>query len=63
MVSPELLLLQNHGIIAHHDDAAQCLHIHEDANQRFAAALVPFDAFPHRACRQGDAFVFDTLAG
>ncbi|MGI6654939.1 MAG: class II aldolase/adducin family protein [Christensenellales bacterium] len=59
---PELLLLQNHGIIAHHDDAAQCLCIHEDANQRFAAAFgTSFDAFPApRVRRQRDAFVSDT---
>lgn len=50
---PALLLLQSHGVIAHHDDPEECLRIHEDANQRFARAFnTSFDDFPEPRVRK-----------
>ncbi len=50
---PALLLLQSHGVIAHHDDPAECLRIHEDANQRFARAFgTSFADFPQPKVRK-----------
>lgn len=34
---PSVILMQNHGIIVHDDDAEKCLAIHADANARLAA--------------------------
>ncbi|MBQ4641127.1 MAG: class II aldolase/adducin family protein [Oscillospiraceae bacterium] len=34
--TPAVILMQNHGIIVHHQDADRCLAIHSDANQRLA---------------------------
>ena len=49
---PAILFLQNHGIIAHHDDPDECLHLHEDACRRMAAAFgVDFGSFPSLALR------------
>lgn len=36
---PAVILLQNHGILVHADDADRCLEIHDDANGRLAAAF------------------------
>jgi len=33
---PAVILMQNHGIIVHHDDPDVCLAIHSDANERLA---------------------------
>jgi len=33
--APAILLMQNHGLIAHADTAEECLALHEDANRRF----------------------------
>ena len=45
--SPGVLFLQNHGIIAHHDDPEECLRLHEDACRRVAAVFgTTLDAFP-----------------
>ena len=47
---PGVLFLQNHGIIAHHDDPDECLRLHEDANRRVAAVFgVELGAFPSLA--------------
>ncbi len=34
---PEVLVMQNHGVIVHHDEEARCLQIHEDMNRQLAA--------------------------
>lgn len=34
--TPSIILMQNHGIIAHDDDPDRCLAIHADANERIA---------------------------
>ena len=36
---PAAIFMQNHGLIAHHDDPDECLRIHEDVNNRIAAAF------------------------
>ncbi len=36
---PAVLLMKNHGPIAHHDDPDECLRIHEDMNLRIAKYL------------------------
>lgn len=44
---PSVILMQNHGIIVHDDDAVSCLAIHADANVRMAAYFdLPENAFP-----------------
>ena len=59
---PQVLVMQNHGVIAHHDEEARCLEIHEDMNRRLAAFFgLAEGAFP--ACRvkaSGEGFVSDT---
>ena len=50
---PGVLFLQNHGIIAHHDDPEECLRLHEDACRRVAAAFhMDIDSFPSLALRE-----------
>lgn len=60
---PKLLLLQNHGIVAHDDDMDECLRIHEDANLRIAAHFdTSAEEFPEprvKAAGEG-AFMSDT---
>ena len=36
---PAVIFMQNHGLIAHHDDPDECLRIHTDVNNRIAAAF------------------------
>ena len=44
---PAVILMQNHGIIVHDDDALSCLAIHADANVRLAACFgLAENAFP-----------------
>ena len=44
---PAVIILQNHGIIVHDDDAVSCLAIHADANVRLAAHYgLAENAFP-----------------
>jgi len=44
---PSVIILQNHGIIVHDDDAVSCLGIHADANVRLAAHFdLAENAFP-----------------
>ena len=50
---PAVIFMENHGLIAHHDDPDECLRIHSDVNARIAAAfsLAP-DAFPPVAVKE-----------
>lgn len=51
--APSVILMQNHGIIAHDDDADRCLAIHADANQRLARAFgITGDSFPAVSVRE-----------
>ena len=44
---PSVIIMQNHGIIVHDDDAVSCLAIHSDANVRIAAHYgLAENAFP-----------------
>lgn len=44
---PAVILMQNHGILVHHDDPGQALAIHADANERIARAFgLTGDSFP-----------------
>lgn len=44
---PSVIIMQNHGIIVHDDDAVSCLAIHADANVRIAAHYgLAENAFP-----------------
>ncbi len=45
---PAAIFMQNHGLIAHSDDPDECLRIHEDVNNRVAAAFgLGGASFPH----------------
>ena len=45
--APAVIIMQNHGIIVHDDDAVSCLAIHADANVRLAAHYgLAENAFP-----------------
>lgn len=51
--APSVILMQNHGIIAHDDDPDRCLAIHADANARLAARFkLTGDSFPKVAIRE-----------
>ena len=44
---PSIIIMQNHGIIAHDDDPDRVLALHADANERLAKAFsITGDAFP-----------------
>ncbi|MFI3312548.1 MAG: class II aldolase/adducin family protein [Eubacteriales bacterium] len=46
--APSVILMQNHGIIAHDDDADVCMAIHADANARLAHYFhLSANEFPH----------------
>ena len=36
---PAVIFMENHGLIAHHDDPDECLRIHTDVNERVARAF------------------------
>ena len=50
---PGIIIMQNHGIIAHDDDPDTVLQLHADANERLAKAFgITGDAFPKVAIRE-----------
>jgi len=50
---PAAIFMQNHGLIAHHDDPDECLRIHSDVNRRIAAAFGKEDGdFPPVSVRE-----------
>ena len=59
---PRMLVMQNHGVIAHDDGKARCLEIHEDMNRRLAAffGLAPGDFPQARVSPGADGFVSAT---
>ncbi len=59
---PGILLMQNHGLIAHADTAAECLSLHEDTNRRFMQYFgVKEGDFPlPRVRADGGTYVSDT---
>lgn len=51
--APAVILMQNHGIIAHAADADRCLAVHADANERLARAFgITGDSFPAVSVRE-----------
>ncbi|MBE6958112.1 MAG: class II aldolase/adducin family protein [Ruminococcaceae bacterium] len=57
--TPSVILMQNHGIIVHDDDADTCLSIHADANERIAAAFgLTGDSFPATAVEEMAAGIY-----
>ncbi|MBE6925222.1 MAG: class II aldolase/adducin family protein [Ruminococcaceae bacterium] len=50
---PSIIIMQNHGIIAHDDDPDVVLQLHADANERLAKAFgITGDAFPKVSIRE-----------
>lgn len=60
--APSVILMQNHGIIAHDDDPDRCLQIHADANERLAAQFgITGDAFPAVSVRETEPGVYEAV--
>ena len=60
---PEVLVMQNHGVIVHHNEEARCLQIHEDMNRQLAAFFdLAEGAFPQVRVKPSErsGFVSDT---
>lgn len=56
---PSVILMQNHGIIVHDDDADACLNIHADANERLAQAFgLTGASFPATAVEEMAAGIY-----
>lgn len=52
---PAVIFMENHGLIAHHDDPDECLRIHTDVNERIAAAFgIAPDAFPPVSVKEAE---------
>lgn len=57
---PAIILMQNHGIIAHDDDPDRCMAIHDDANDRLAAAFgLTGTSFPRVTIAQSEDGLFE----
>lgn len=58
--APSVILMQNHGIIAHADDADACLDIHADANERLARFFgITGDSFPAVTVRETEPGLYE----
>lgn len=59
---PSVILMQNHGIIAHDDDPDRCLQIHADANGRLAAQFgITGDSFPAVSIRETEPGLYEAV--
>ena len=57
---PAVILMQNHGIIVHDDDADTCVRIHADANERLAGAFgVSGNDFPPVSVRETENGMYE----
>ena len=57
---PSIILMQNHGIIAHDDDPDKVLALHADANERLAKAYgVTGDSFPKVTIREVEPGLYE----
>lgn len=57
---PAAIFMQNHGLIAHHDDPDECLRIHKDVNDRIAAAFSLTGAsFPKVSVKEIEGGLFE----
>ena len=58
--APSIIIMQNHGIIAHDDDPDRCLALHADANERLAKQFgITGDCFPKVAIKEIEAGLFE----
>ena len=57
---PSIIIMQNHGIIAHDDDPDNCLVLHADANERLAKQFgISADSFPAVAIKEVEDGLFE----
>ncbi len=57
---PGIIIMQNHGIIAHDDDPDTVLQLHADANERLAKAFgITGDAFPKVSIREVEPGLYE----
>ncbi len=57
---PSIILMQNHGIIAHDDDPDKVLALHADANERLAKAFgITGDSFPKVEIKEVEEGLFE----
>ena len=55
---PAAIFMKNHGLIAHSDDPDECLRIHEDVNNRVAAAFgLSGTSFPAVSVKEEDGLI------
>ncbi len=60
---PAVIFMENHGLIAHHDDPDECLRIHTDVNARIARAFgIGLDAFPPVSVKEADGGLIEADA-
>lgn len=53
--APSIIIMQNHGIIAHDDDPDTCLSVHADANERLAKQFgITGNCFPQVAIKEAE---------
>jgi ribulose-5-phosphate 4-epimerase/fuculose-1-phosphate aldolase len=57
---PGIIIMQNHGIIAHDDDPEVVLQLHADANERLAKAFgITGDAFPKVSIKETEPGLYE----
>jgi len=57
---PSIIIMQNHGIIAHDDDPDTCLALHADANERLAKQFgITGDCFPKVEIKEVESGLFE----
>lgn len=55
---PAVIFMQNHGLIVHHADDQECIKIHEDVNERIAAAFgLTSTSFPEIALKEEEGLL------
>lgn len=59
---PAAIFMVNHGLIAHHDDPDECLRIHEDVNNRIAAAFgLTGTSFPEVTVKEIEGGLYEAV--
>jgi len=57
---PSIIIMQNHGIIAHDDDPDACLALHADANERLAKRFgITGDCFPKVQIKEAEEGLYE----
>ena len=60
--APSIIIMQNHGIIAHDDDPDKCLALHADANERLAKQFgITGNCFPKVEIREVEAGLYEAV--